>query len=160
MSSCKEFILDDVMAITAIPLDDFPVGTAPWQMAPTISNEDLYPSLDNAITIGLQPAVAGGILVPIRRSTGKVKDNETDGVAGRLHSVAVSCEVDDRDGNILNDLFALERMPAHLVLTFRDNTRAFVSATEDTYICNVERDGSKTTVTFQIQNLMGIQIIV
>ena len=109
----------------------------------------------------------GGKLVPIRRMTGKAKDSKSDSVAGRLHTVTVNCEVDDRDlsadGNdltVLDYLLALERTPCHLLLTFRGGQRAFVAATNDTYMCETTRDGAKTSLSFKIQNLMGIQLII
>lgn len=161
ISTCKEFVLDDVMAITAIPIANIPTSgiTSPVNNLTPVIRGSFSPSLSNAITIGLQPAVAGSILIPIKRFTGKAKDDESDSVAGRLHTVTVTCEVDDRDFEVWNHLLSLERICRHLILTFRDNSRAFVSSTQDTYICNVERDGAKTTVTFRIQNLMGIQLI-
>ena len=116
--------------------------------------------LSGSITIGLHPATPGGTLIPIMRKSGKAKDDESDSVAGRLHTVTVTCEADDRDSDVWNDLLTLERTPSHLLLTFRDNTRAFVAATQDTYLCTTERDGSKTSVTLRIQNLMGIQPLV
>lgn len=160
MTSCKEFVLDDLMAIIAVPLADFPVGTSAWQLTPTIPSGSFSPVLGNAVTVGRAPATADGTLVPIMQKTGKAKDNESDSVAGRLHTVSVACEVDDRDGEVWDSLLELERTPSHLVLSFRGNTRAFVAATEDTYTCNVERDGAKTSVTFKIYNMMGIQLIV
>ncbi len=160
MNNCKEFILDDVMAITAIPVTDFFPSTATWQLTPTIEADLFSPNLTNAITIGLQAATTGATLIPIMRKTGKAKDDESDSTAGRLHTVTVTCEADDRDLSVWNDLLSLERTTSHLLLTFRDQSRAFVQATEDTYLCNVERDGSKTSVAFQVQNIMGIQMIV
>ena len=164
MTNCKEFLLDDLMAVTAIPLANISASdtVSPVNnLTPTIAKSGFAPSLTGAITIGLQPATAGGILIPIRRNTGKVKDDESDSVAGRLHTVSVSCDVDDRDGSVWSHLLTLERAPHYLLLTFRDGiTCAFVSATEDTYQCTVERDGSKTTVAFRIQNMMGIQLLV
>jgi hypothetical protein len=164
MTNCKEFILDDVMAVTAIPLANIPAGsiTSPVnQLTPTLPKSFIAPSmLAGSITIGLQPATPGGALIPIMRKSGKAKDDENDSVAGRLHTVTVTCEADDRNSDVWNDLLALERTPSHILLTFRDNTRAFVAATQDTYLCTVERDGSKTSVTLRIQNLMGIQLLV
>lgn len=164
MTNCKEFILDDVMAITAIPLANIPAGsvTSPVnQLTTTLPKSSIVPSmLSGSITIGLQPAVLGGTLIPIMRKSGKAKDDESDSVAGRLHTVTVTCEADDRDPSVWNHLLTLERTPSHLLLTFRDNTRAFVAATEDTYLCTVERDGSKTSINFRVQNIMGIQLLV
>lgn len=164
MNNCSEFVLDDLMAITAVPVGNIPASlpASPVNsLAPTIAAAGFSPSLTGSITIGQKPAVSGGALVPIKRFTGKAKDDESDGVAGRLHTVSVTCDVDDRDGAVWADLLRLERTQCHLLLTFRDGvTRAFVSASKDTYTCNVERDGAKTTVTFRIQNLMGIQLIV
>ena len=163
MINCSEYLLDDVMAITAIPVEDIPASN-PSSVAnclePTIAGTGFNPTLTHAITIGMQPATAGGVLIPIKRMTGKAKDSESDSVAGRLHTVTVSCEVDDRDPDAWTYLLALERTPSHLLLTFRNKAQAFVSATEDTYQCTVERDGAKTTVTFRIHNIMGIQLIV
>ena len=161
MTNCKEFVLDDLMAVTAIPVSDFSPGFAAWQLTPTIPSAGFSPTITRAIVIGQKPAVAGGRLIPIVKLTGKAKDDETDSVAGRLHKVAVTCQVDDRDGGVWADLLTLERRQSHLLLTFRDGTtRGFVQATGDTYICTVERDGAKTSVAFHIQNTMGIQLIV
>lgn len=170
MTNCKEFVLDDLMAVTAIPVSDFSPGFAAWQLTPTIPSAGFSPTLTRAIVIGQKPAVADGRLIPIVKLTGKAKDDETDSVAGRLHKVTVTCQVDDRDGGVWadgrdvgvwTDLLTLERRQSHLLLTFRDGTtRGFVQATGDTYICTVERDGAKTSVAFHIQNTMGIQLIV
>ena len=166
MICCKDYELDDLLAVTAIPVTDFSPGTAAWQLTPTIANDQFMPILTNAIAIGLQPAATGGKLIPIKRVSGKAKDNESDSVAGRKHTVNVSCEADDRNltadsrgETVLDYLLRLERTPSHLLLTFRGGQRAFVAATADTYLCNVERDGAKTGVTFNIENLMGIQLI-
>ena len=163
MSSCKEFVLDDLMAVTAIPVANIPASdpaSPANQLTPVIARAGFHPSMAGAITIGLQPATPAGALVPIRRNTGKAKDDSSDGVAGRLHTVTVNCEVDDRDSGTWQTLFTLERIPCHLLLTFRDGvTQAFVAATRDTYTCTVERNGSKTTVAFRIQCIMGIQLL-
>lgn len=171
MNNCKEFILDDVLAVTAIPVGDLPaadVESPVNAITPIIRARDFFPTLTNAITIGLQAATAGGRLVPVKRHSGKAKDEESDNVAGRLHTVTVNCEVnsramdEDSSGSTPYDyLLALERTPSHLLLTFRDGvTRAFVASSQDTYKCTVEHDGSKTSVAFKIQNLYGIQLLV
>ena len=166
MNNCKEFVLDDVMAITAIPVSDFIPGVSSWQLRPTIDGDGFAPPLTSAITIGQQPASADALLIPIMRTTGKAKDAESDSVSGRLHTVSVSCEVDTRDlspddtgRTVLDHLLLLERTPSHLLLTFRDGQQGFVQATQDTYMCEVERDGAKTSVQFKVQCLMGIQMI-
>ena len=160
MNKCSEFVLDDMMAIIAIPVSDFKPGFSAWQLTPTIDRSSFGPDLRNAVTIGRHAASAGGALIPIRPFTGKAKDDESDSVAGRLHKVTVTCQADDRDPAVWDYLLALERTPSHLLLTFRDGTRGFAQATADTYICTVERDGAKTSVAFRIQCLMGIQLIV
>lgn len=176
MPTCKEFYLDDLMAITAIPVTSYnpaavpvasPSGVTSWQLTPTITIEDFAPSWNGAVTIGLKPDATGVPLIPIIRASGKAKDDEKDSVAGRLHTVSVSCQVDDRDLSsdtavltILDRLLQLERTPSHLFLTFRDNSCAFVQASKDTYLCTVDRDGAKTTVQFRIECLMGIQMLI
>ena len=147
------------MAIVAIPVGDYNVGAAAWQVKAVIPATGFSPTLTNSITIGLQPAVYGGTLIPIRRSTGKAKDAESDSVAGRRHSVSVQCEADDRESSVWNDLLTLERTPCHLLLTFRGGIRAFVQGSIDSYHCEVERDGAKTAVSFKMDCLMGIQLI-
>lgn len=160
MEYCKEFVLDDLMAVTAIPVADFNPGTAAWQLTPTVPSAGFSPDMTNAVVIGRQPATAGGALVPIVRGTGKAKDAENDGVSGRLHTVTVACEADDRESSVLGHLLSLERTPSHLVLTFRDGmAKAFVQATEDSYVCTTERDGAKTSVTIRIHNIMGMQML-
>jgi len=167
MPNCKEFFLDDLMAITAIPVTDFNPGFSGWQLQPAIADVDFSPTLTRAITIGQQPVTTGGTLIPIMRGTGKAKDDESDQTAGRLHKVTVNCQTDDRDLSrdasgmtVLDHLLTLERTPSHLLLTFRDLSRAFVQAGKDTYLCTIDRDGAKTSVQFRIECLMGIQTIV
>lgn len=168
MANCKEFVLDDVMAITAIPVTDYNPGFSGWQLQPVIAVAAFSPALTRAIiTIGQHPALTGGILIPIMRLTGKAKDDESDQTAGRLHKVTVNCQIDDRDLSrdasgmtVLDHLLTLERTPSHLLLTFRDQSRAFVQASKDTYLCTVDRDGAKTSVQFRIECLMGIQMLV
>lgn len=170
MKNCKEYLLDDLTAITAIPVSDMPassVSSPVNRLTPTIPASSFSPTLTNAIVIGLQPATANGALIPIIRKSGKAKDDESDSVAGRLHTVTVDCEVDDREAvtdnsgrTVFDNLLALERTPCHLVLSFRGGSQAVVAATEDTYLCNVERDGAKTSVAFKIQCLMGIQLVI
>lgn len=171
MNSCKEFELDDLLAITAIPVSDYTLGAYAWQLTPTIRNSDFSASLartekgvpssplKKAITVGLRPAITGGTLIPIIRTSGKAKDDESDSVAGRKHTVAVSCEADDRASETWDYLLYLERNPCHLLLTFRGGSSGFVAATDDSYTCEVNREGAKTSVEFQIENWMGIQLI-
>ena len=167
MPNCKEFFLDDVMAITAIPVTDYNPSVAAFQLKPTIADVDFSPTLTRAITIGQQSATDGGILIPIMRGTGKAKDDESDQTAGRLHKVTVNCQIDNRDLSrddsgmtVLDHLLTLERTPSHLLLTFRDQSRAFVQASKDTYLCTVDRNGAKTSVQFRVECLMGIQMLV
>jgi hypothetical protein len=158
MNSCSEFQLDDLMAVTAVPIANIP-ATDPSspvnRLTATVGT--FTPSYSGAITIGRQSP--GGNLIPIVRDSGKATDDEGDSVAGRLHTVKVSCEADDRDGTVWADLLTLERTPRHLILMFRGGARAFVAATRDTYTCTVERSGAKTSVTFTVKNLMGIQLM-
>ena len=155
--SCKEYQLDDLMAITAVPVANISAASATSPvnaLTPTVAS--FTPTMTGAIAIGMQP----GADIPIMRDTGKAKDDESDSVSGRLHTVSVQCEVDDRDGAVWAPLLTLERSQRHLILTFRGGARAFVAASQDTYICTVERNGAKTSVAFRIQNLMGIQLMV
>jgi hypothetical protein len=160
-TNCKEIQLDDVLAITAVPIANISAGdvNSPVNsLTPTIA--DFTPSLTGAIAVGLQAPAVNVPLIPIERNTGKAKDDSSDSVAGRLHTVTVSCEVDDTEASAWNNLLTLERSPRHLILTFRGGARAFVAATEDTYLCTCERDGAKTTLTFKIQCVMGMQLLV
>ena len=45
MNNCKEFVLDDLMAITAIPVADYALGTKAWQLKPTIVTTSFSPTL-------------------------------------------------------------------------------------------------------------------
>jgi len=159
MSNCKEFFLDDVLAITAIPVANYSQWNASALM-PVIQAGQFNPSMTNAVTVGQQPAVAGGSLVPIVKLTGKARDEESDETAGRRHTVTVSCEVDDRDGGTWTLLRTLETDPRHLILTFRNKERAFVAASQDTYRCEVSRDGAKTQLQFHVECLSGIQLVI
>lgn len=164
---CKEY-RDDLITITAVPIAKISSITSVMLETGPVVSYDFSQHFDaDTIVIGMSKArgtndgvtTAVGSLVPIKHGTGKMKDNEGDGVAGRLHTVGVNCEVDDRDGNVWDNLLQLERTPCHLLLMFRDNSRAFVRATKDSYVCQVERDGGKTSVSFTIQNLTGIQLL-
>lgn len=161
MSDCKEFLIG-VMTIAAIPVketDDDNTAHVVNQLTPYIKDATI--PLDNAVVFGLAAPSINTTLVPIVRMTGKAKDDESDSVAGRLHTVTVTCEVDPRGGEVWEKQLDLERNAHHLLLTFRDGTtQAFVSATKDTYLFTVERDGAKVSVKFRIQNLMGIQQLV
>lgn len=167
MTTCKEFTLDDVLAITAIPVTKISTASATsaaLALTPTISHDFTQYFDADTIAIGQAKVTKNGApigsLIPIMRLTGKAKDDEGDSVVGRLHTVTVNCQVDDRDSTIWDNLLTLERTPSHLLLTFRDLSQAFVSATRDSYLCTTDRDGGKTSVQFRIQNLMGIQMLV
>lgn len=158
MRSCKEYLLDDLMAVTAIPVGNISSSdpSSPVNKL-TATIPPFTPSYSGAITIG--QTSPGGELVPIMPLSGKASDDESDSVAGRLHTVKVSVEADDREADRWPVLLRLERTPSHLMLTFRGGQRAFVAATRDTYLCTVERSGSKTSVTLTVRNLMGIQLL-
>jgi hypothetical protein len=163
MGSCKEFALDDLMAIAAVPVSKYtPSGTT--MLAPAITDEDTLEMLDgivdaDAIVIG-KSSKNGSALIPIMRGTGKVKDSENLNTAGRLHTVSVECEVDDRESEAWTLLHRLERMAAHLILTSRDGSRFFVQGSDDTYLCTVNRDGEKTGISLKVQCMMGAQMII
>lgn len=158
--TCGEYVYDDLLVITAIPVNDYDIGAFPWQVTPNIRNTSFSPPLNiRTIVIGQQPAVPGGLLVPMQRGTGSAKDSESDSVAGRKHTVSVECEADERDPSMRDILLRLERTPSHLLLTFRNGVQGFASATIDTYQCSVDRSGGKTSIKLELENLMGIQII-
>lgn len=162
MNACSEFVLDSVVEITAIPLTAYnPTATL---LSPVIDASGFNPTLNNdTIVVGLAKAVSSGnpvgSLVPVIHGTTKVKDSESDNVAGRLHSVSIDCEVDDRDSNTWQTLYTLERTPRHLILKLRDGSCVFVMASEDTYLCTMQRGGGKTSVSWRIHNRMGLQLV-
>lgn len=158
--NCKEFYLDDVMAIVAVPVDDYDFWPYVSPLQPTIASADFSLPMTNAIVIGQQAATDGGELIPIIKLTGKAEDAEDDSVAGRKHTVTVKCEVDDRDHGTWPLLRTLEIAPRHLLLTFRGGEQAFVAASEDTYKFSVSRSGAKTSVQFRIESISGLQIII
>jgi len=151
------------MAIVAVPVSKYtPSGTS--MLAPAITDAETLETLDgivdaDAIVIG-KSSQNGSALIPIIRDTGKVKDSESLDTAGRLHTVNVECEVDNRDSEVWTLLHRLERMAAHLLLTSRDGSRFFVQGSEDTYLCTVNRDGEKTSVSLKVQCMMGVQMLV
>lgn len=155
MNPCSEYVLSGVAAITAIPVADY-TSTA-YMLSPVIDGDGFDPIMDNAIVIGT--VASAGRIVPIVHSTGKLKDTTSDNVAGRLHNVSVECEADDRDTATWPVIRQLERTPSHLILMLHDGSRVFVRATEDTYLCTVERGSGKAAISFKIQNLMGVQAI-
>ena len=85
--------------------------------------------------------------------------------------MTVTCQVDDRefattqklggkDMNILDLLHYLELTPCHLLLTFRNGQQGFVAATRDSYHFDYSRDEAKTSATFKVHCLMGVQLMV
>ena len=168
MVNCKEFALDDLMAIVAVPVGKYTPSSTTSELdqitrvmlMPTIDAETLDDIVDaDAIVIG-KTSQNGSALIPIIRETGKVKDSESLDTAGRLHTVNVECEVDDRDSEVWTLLHRLERMAAHLLLTSRDGSRFFVQGSEETFLCTVNRDGEKTGVSLKVQCMMGVQMLV
>lgn len=157
---CKEYYLDDVKAITAVPVEDYDFWPYVSPLQPTIASDNLSLPLTNAIVIGQQPATSNGSLIHIINTTGKAEDTEDESTAGRKHTVTVKCEVDDRDGDVWPLLRTLEATPSHLLLTFRGKKQAFVAASKDTYKFSVTRSGAKTSVQFRIESLSGIQLTV
>ena len=181
MNNCLE-IFDDILSVTAIPVAEILPSADAWRVGKTVTEHgtsntfnaafenkkdvkdgsklvDYSPNPQGTITIGISPDYPSGNLVPIIRKSGKAKDGTSDSVAGRLHTVTVTCEVDDRDGTVWADLLRLERMPSHLYVTFRNGQKAFAEGTKDSYLCNVERNGAKTSVTLRVQNIMGLQLL-
>lgn len=158
--NCKEFYLDDVLAIVAVPVDDYDFWPYVSPLQPTIARADLSLPMTNAIVIGQQAATDGGDLIPIIKMTGKAEDSEDDSVAGRKHTVTVKCEVDDRESDTWPLLRTLETTPRHLLLTFRGKKQAFVAASKDTYQFRVSRSGAKTSVQFHIESLSGLQLVI
>ena len=71
MNNCKEFLLDDLMAVVAIPVTDYNPGAAAWQLKPVIPATGFSPTLTNAITIVLKD----GILANVQSSAACVGDN-------------------------------------------------------------------------------------
>lgn len=157
MVNCKELSLE-VMEIKTIPLDKYDTS-GKISISPTIAETDFSPLYDDdTITIGTDTTT--GSLIPIMRQTGKAKDTPTDSVAGRIRTVTVSCDIDQRDDEIWDLLLQLEREPRHIILTTRDGSVYFCQAMIDTYTCTDERDAEKVTVTFKVQCLMGLQKII
>lgn len=46
MITCGEYDLDDLLAVTAIPVTDYSVGAYGWQVMPTIPNTALLSDTD------------------------------------------------------------------------------------------------------------------
>lgn len=158
--SCREFALDDVAAITAIPLTKY--TETDTLLSPVINT--FSPVFDaSTIVIGqVRQQVSGsgvGSLIPLISSSASVKDTETLGVAGRAHTSDVECEVDDRDADVWQTIQTIERAAHHLILLCKSGDRFFVRASEDTYTCTTSRDGKKTSLSFKIHSLMGLQKI-
>lgn len=150
--NCREIFLDEVLEITAIPIEDY-TGWGMFIFSPLLVDDGSPIPVDNAIVIGKKRAVKNGRevgeLIPIRHGTGHAKDDESNILAGKKHIVTVSCEADDRNAEEVWPLLrTLEQSPRHLILTFRGGTQVFVTATEDTYLCEVSRDRAKTSVQF------------
>lgn len=158
MTDCTEFFLDDLKTIIAIPVDKYSPDVK-FMLSATINQEDYEPVYDSD-TIVIGGIANTGLLIPIIIGTGKIKDDTSDNVAGRLHTISVTCSVDDRNSEVWNTLIKLENTPSHLEIISKNGERFFVQADKDTYLCTTERDGSKRTVSLRIHNIAGCQRIV
>ena len=152
MANCREFALDDLAAIVAIPV---------WKQCGTgMSVESLAGLVQDEDSIVVGSFVRAGSLIPILHATGKVSDTVSDTVAGRLHTVTVKCDVDIRNPEVVPFLRRLQQTPSHLILTSHNGDRFGVYATEYTYLCETEQDDEKTPLSIRIQSVMGLQRII
>ncbi|MBR1800624.1 MAG: hypothetical protein IJ767_03910 [Bacteroidaceae bacterium] len=170
MNNCNERNFDDLLSVLAIPVEGLVWRTATARLRATIAPDD-YTFTGNAIYVGRngysgvcyecpQPAYSLGI-VP---ESGDVSDEEKMDAGGRIHHVTVKFDVSTDNASAREALLRLERGEWVLELCFFGDTetepcRALVQATRDTCLVTSKRDGKTVSVTIEIENLTGLQII-
>ena len=171
MTNCNERNFDDLLSVLAIPVSNLVWRTAAARLHPTIDPDDYTITGNNGIYIGRntyngvcyecpQPAYSLGI-VP---ESGDVNDEEKMESGGRIHRVSVKFDVSTDSAAAREALLRLERGEWALELCFFGDTapapcRALAQATKDTCLVTAKRDGKTVSVTIEIENLMGLQMI-
>ena len=115
-------------------------------------------SYDNSINFGRE-AIEDGYVIHIIKDSIKVDDKEDDQIAGRCHNVTIKAELDERSEDVWMLVRRLEANPYCFMLLFKSGTQLFVSATEDAYLCTIDRDEDKSQLVFKVQNLAGVQVV-
>ena len=155
---CKEYTYSHIASVTAVPSAECALSPAAI-FSPVIEDEQLtIASLDNTIVIGR--SADGDAVIPFVRDSVKVSDAESDAVAGRSHTVELSCEVDARNVTVITHIARLERGPYCLLLQLGDGSRAFVAADRDSYLCTSGKStDNNVSISIKIHNRQGIQLV-
>lgn len=155
---CKEYSYSHISAVTAIPAAECVVSPMA-ALSPVIEEDQLtIASLASAIVIGR--SADGGAVIPFVRDSIKIGDSEQVAVAGRSHSVELSCEADAREADVMSHVANLERGIYCLLIQLGDGSRAFVAADRDTYQCTSGKStDNNVTISIKIHNLHGIQLV-
>lgn len=168
---CNERNFDDLLSVLAVPVSGITWANAAARIAPTVHPSDYSFTYTGAVHIGrLGYTTASGTAqtipysIPIVPESGSVKDDESVDVGGRLHKVGVEFEVSADTEAQRSALRRLECGEWVLELCFFGDesgniVRALVQATQDTCLVKVNRDGKKVSVSIDIENLMGAQIV-
>lgn len=171
MANCKERNFDDLLSVLAVPVSGVSFSNAAKRFAPTLQAGDYTLAAAGTIYIGRatykavgNAAITPAYSIPIMSESGEVDDEEKVSVGGRKHQVRVTFEVGASTTAERAALLRLERGEWALELCFFGDTdtepcRALVQATRDTCLVTVKRDGKKVSVTIEIDNLMGLQVV-
>ena len=167
---CSERNFNDLISILAVPVGNLTWANAAARLTPTVGPSDYTLPNSGTIYIGrmayrsLGAAHAPQYTIPMTAESGEVKDEESTELGGRLHKVNVTFETVAESVSARNALRRLENGEWALELCFFGDVsgqpvRAIVQATRDTCIISSKRDGKKITVSINIENLAGVQII-
>lgn len=154
---CTEIPLYDVQSIDAVPVADVWISAAAY-LATELRNSDFVIDPTRLVRIAAQDAGAG--IVPLLLTTrGGIRDEESDGVAGRVHTVTLTADVNEKAASSRAALRRLELRPHTLLIRFIDGRSALVVATKDSYLVTTSRDGSKAAITLRIHTAEGLRYI-
>jgi len=167
---CSERNFNDLISILAIPVGSLTWAYAAARLAQTVATSDYTLPNSGTVYIGrmayrsLGAAHTPQYTIPMTAESGEVKDEESLELGGRLHKVSVKFETGAESMSARDALRRLENGEWALELCFFGDVsgqpvRAIVQATRDTCIVSSKRDGKKISVSIDIENLTGVQIV-
>jgi len=142
---CREHYYELIGEIVAYP-------DAAIQFAQPFNEMKKYLSVQDYSTTESQK-----IVLPIKPTTGKLKETPAISVSGESYEVTVTCDIERVTPEVYSQLDALKKGINHLILrTFPDN-KMVVRSTEYAYSFNYKENDGNIQCEFTIHNLCGTQ---
>lgn len=145
----------EVLAVDAIPVSSL-VIPASSLLADPISLSAISFDARSVIRIAHEEDAANTVVM-IAGMRGSIKDDESDSVAGRIHTVTLTADVNESSASTRSSLRRLESRAHALLLYFRDGRMGLVQCDRDSYLTTVARGETHSSIQMRIQDLLGIQ---